>query len=151
MRRLLLAFVALTPSTALFAIPLTVLVIQESEKIADTIRAFNKECPAIRYDAQEQQWQKCREKRIAIAESLAGFIILANEELDILPENPCFPALLTNACQKENERISTAPFLLWHFSLGDKIENCSAQFLAVCWMVHVEFKVHHPSRHGRPI
>jgi hypothetical protein len=33
----------------------------------------------------------------------------------------------------------------------DKIENCSAQFLAVCWMVHVEFKVHHPSRHGRPI
>ena len=34
------------------------------------------------------------------------------------------------------------PFLLWHFSLGDKTENCSAQFLAVCWIVHVEFKVH---------
>ena len=34
------------------------------------------------------------------------------------------------------------PFLLSHFSLGDKIENCSAQFLAVCWIVHVEFKVH---------
>jgi hypothetical protein len=32
-----------------------------------------------------------------------------------------------NACQKENERISTMPFLLWHFSPGDKIENCSAQ------------------------
>jgi hypothetical protein len=28
------------------------------------------------------------------------------------------------------------PFLLWHFSLGDKSENCSAQFLAVCWIVH---------------
>src|SRR4030095_503030 len=44
--------------------------------------------------------------------------------------------------QKENERISTTPFLLWHFSPGDKIENCSAQFLAVSWIVHVELKVH---------
>ena len=34
------------------------------------------------------------------------------------------------------------PFLLSHFSPGDKIENCSAQFLAVCWIVHFEFKVH---------
>ena len=34
------------------------------------------------------------------------------------------------------------PFLLWHFSLGDKIGNCSVQFLAVCWIVRVEFKVH---------
>ena len=34
------------------------------------------------------------------------------------------------------------PFLLSHFSPGDKIENCSAQFLAVCWIVRVEFKVH---------
>ena len=49
---------------------------------------------------------------------------------------------LQNACQKENERFSIMPFLLSHFSLGDKIENCSAQFLAVCWIVHVEFKVH---------
>ena len=42
----------------------------------------------------------------------------------------------------ENKRISTKPFLLSHFSFGDKIENCPAQFLAVCWSVHVEFKVH---------
>ena len=34
------------------------------------------------------------------------------------------------------------PFLLWHFSPGDKIENCPAQFLAVCWIVRVEFKLH---------
>jgi hypothetical protein len=52
------------------------------------------------------------------------------------------PAATTNACQKGNERISTTPFLLSRFSPGDKIENCSAQFLAVCWIVHVEFKVH---------
>ena len=49
---------------------------------------------------------------------------------------------LQNACQKENERISTMPFLLWHFSLGDKTENRPAQFLAVCWIAHVDFKVH---------
>src|SRR4029453_10679304 len=36
----------------------------------------------------------------------------------------------------------TTPFLLSHFSPGDKIENCSAQFLTVCWIVHVEFKLH---------
>src|SRR4029434_2644832 len=36
----------------------------------------------------------------------------------------------------------TRPFLLWHFSPGHKIENCSAQFLAVCWIVHVDFKLH---------
>ena len=34
----------------------------------------------------------------------------------------------TERVQKENERISATPFLLWHFSPGDKIENCSAQF-----------------------
>src|SRR4029077_18617752 len=45
---------------------------------------------------------------------------------------------LQNACQKENEGISTRPFLLWHFFPGHKIENCSAQFLAVCWFVHFE-------------
>jgi hypothetical protein len=28
-------------------------------------------------------------------------------------------------------------FLLWHFSPGDKTENRSAQFLAVCWIVEV--------------
>src|SRR6478609_4594755 len=51
---------------------------------------------------------------------------------------------LPRACQKENERISTTPFLLWHFSPGDKIENCAAQFFAVCWIVRVEFKVQRP-------
>jgi hypothetical protein len=31
--------------------------------------------------------------------------------------------------------VLTMPFLLWHFSPGDKIENCSAQFLAVCSLI----------------
>ncbi len=38
-------------------------------------------------------------------------------------------------------------FLLWHFSPGDKIQNCPAQFLAVCWIVRVEFKFQR-LRHG---
>ena len=54
---------------------------------------------------------------------------------------PGQPRNSTERIQKEKERISTTPFLLWHFSPGDKIENCSAQFLAVCWIVRVEFKV----------
>jgi len=48
---------------------------------------------------------------------------------------------------KESERISTMPFLVRHFSPGDKIENCPAQFLAVCSIVRVEFKGHR-LRHG---
>ena len=51
-----------------------------------------------------------------------------------------------NGFRKKNERVSTMPFLLWHFSPGNKIENCSAQFLAVCWIVRVEFKVHRPQQ-----
>ena len=38
-------------------------------------------------------------------------------------------------------------FLLSHFSPSDKIKNCPAQFLAVSWIVHVEFKLHR-LRHG---
>ena len=52
------------------------------------------------------------------------------------------PRNSTERIQKENERILATPFLLWHFSPGNKVENCSAQFLAVCRIVRVEFKVH---------
>ncbi len=34
------------------------------------------------------------------------------------------------------------PFLLSHFSPGNKIQNCPAQFLAVCWIIHLEFEIH---------
>jgi hypothetical protein len=30
--------------------------------------------------------------------------------------------------------------LLSHFSPSDNTENCSAQFLSVCWIVHVELR-----------
>ena len=45
------------------------------------------------------------------------------------------------SAERSHER-ATMPFLLSHFSPGDKIEDCAAQFLAVCWIVRVEFKVH---------
>jgi len=49
----------------------------------------------------------------------------------------------TTKCLSERERENfNQPFLHWHFSPGDKIENCPAQFLAVRWIVRVEFKVH---------
>jgi hypothetical protein len=89
MKTKLLTFTfAATFSAGLFALPLTVLVMKESEKIADTIRAFSKECAAISDDPSTQQWKECREKRVTIAEALAQFVILADEELDFLPENP---------------------------------------------------------------
>jgi hypothetical protein len=47
---------------------------------------------------------------------------------------------------KRSHERATMRFLLSHFPTGDKIENCSAQFLAVCWIVRVEFKVHRPQQ-----
>ena len=44
-----------------------------------------------------------------------------------------YVAKLRLSAERSHER-ATMPFLLSHFSPGDKIENCSAQFLAVCWM-----------------
>jgi hypothetical protein len=43
---------------------------------------------------------------------------------------------------KENERMSTMPFLLSHLSPSDNTQNCPAQFLAVSWIIHVQFKLH---------
>jgi hypothetical protein len=89
MKTILLTFaLAATLSAGLFAIPLTVLVIKESEKIADTIRVFNKECARLGDTATEQQGKECHEKHAAIAEALSKFVILAHEELDFLPEDP---------------------------------------------------------------
>jgi len=70
------------------AIPLTVLVIKESEKIADSLRVFNKECAGRGDTATEQKGKECYEKHAAIAEALAKFVILAHQELDFLPEDP---------------------------------------------------------------
>jgi hypothetical protein len=79
---------AATIAAGLFAIPLYVLVIQESEKIADSIRMFNKECAGLGDTATEQQGRECYEKHGTIVQALAKFVILANQELDFLPENP---------------------------------------------------------------
>ena len=75
----------------------------ESEKIADTIRVFKKECGGLGDNAPEQQSEECEEKHDAIAEALAKFVILAHKELDFLPEDPAkFRAQL----QKQQSELS---------------------------------------------
>jgi hypothetical protein len=89
--------------------------------------------------------EKSRKARpTALLPEASGLVQLTSQKLSA---GNCTtrPPTSTERIQKENERISTTPFLLWHFSPGDKIENCAAQFLAVCWIVHVEFKVQRPS------
>ena len=39
--------------------------------------------------------------------------------------------------KKSQPTTEGSAFLLSHFSPGDKIENCAAQFLAVCWIDRV--------------
>src|SRR5215471_8345570 len=38
--------------------------------------------------------------------------------------------------------FQSTPFLLSPFTLSDKVEKCSAKFLAVCWFVRINFEVH---------
>ena len=59
--------IALTALTigSLFATPLFVLIMQESEKTADAIRAFNKQCAGVDYGADGKRENECRDKREA--------------------------------------------------------------------------------------
>lgn len=75
-------------AVSVYAIPLSVLIMEQSEEIADTIRAFNKKCAGLGNNATDKEESDCRKKHEAIAEALAKFIILAHEELDFLPKDP---------------------------------------------------------------
>ena len=58
--------------------------------------------------------------------------------------SPRSPAPRCRWPQNASERAGRVrgPFLPSLFSPGDKIEKCSAKFLAVCWIVRVHFKAH---------
>ena len=65
----------LVPS--LFALPLTVLIFQQSAKLRDKVAAWNKQCgnkPS--YD------DACMKKRYALSGELGKFVALVNDELD---------------------------------------------------------------------
>jgi hypothetical protein len=42
----------------------------------------------------------------------------------------------------QNEKVSIMPASLSPFTFSDKVEKCSAKFLAVCWFVRINFEVH---------
>jgi hypothetical protein len=69
-------------AAGLFAIPLSVLIVQESEKIADSIRAFNKECAGV--DDTSQRYTECFKKRGDIGRELSGFVMLVQQETNLL-------------------------------------------------------------------
>lgn len=88
MKKTLTWILFMCAAVSLSALPLSVLITEESEEIADTIRAFNKKCGGVGDSATEKQKSDCHKKHEAIAEALAKFVILAHEELDFLPEDP---------------------------------------------------------------
>jgi hypothetical protein len=69
-------------AAGLFAVPLSVLIVQESEKIADSIRAFNKECVGV--DDTSERYTECFKKRGDIGRELSGFVILVQQETNFL-------------------------------------------------------------------
>jgi hypothetical protein len=78
MKKLLLTFIsALTLISSLFALPLTVIIFQQSAKLADKVAAWNKQCgDKPSYD------DACMKKRYKISGELGQFVALVNDELD---------------------------------------------------------------------
>jgi hypothetical protein len=78
MKKLHLTFVmALILIPSLFALPLTVIIFQQSAKLADEVAAWNKQCgnkPS--YD------DACMKKRYKISGELGQFVALVNDELN---------------------------------------------------------------------
>jgi hypothetical protein len=70
-------FLALILIPSLFALPLTVLIFQQSAQLAKKVAAWNKQCgDKPSYD------DVCMKKRYALSGELGKFVALVNDELD---------------------------------------------------------------------
>ena len=98
--RILIAGALLACSGLLFAVPLSVLIVQESEEIADSIRAFNKECAGV--DDQSPKYTECFNKRNTIGGKLSGLVMLVQQELNFLGE----PAQERAQLQEQQDKLS---------------------------------------------
>jgi hypothetical protein len=77
MKKLLLtSILPLILSTSLLALALTVLIFQESEKLANEVAAWNKQC------GNKPDDEKCMQERRALSGELGQFVALVNDELD---------------------------------------------------------------------
>jgi hypothetical protein len=84
----------------LFAIPLSALVTKESEKIADSIRAFNKDCGGDTSFVD----QPCMDRRYKLSSDLGQFVALLNDELNFLNEPASTPPPGYEAQAAEDEK-----------------------------------------------
>jgi hypothetical protein len=80
--KLFLSFTCAVALSGVLAIPLSVLIVQESEKIADSIRTFNKECAGV--DDTSERYTECFKKRGDIGKELSGFVMLVQQEMNFL-------------------------------------------------------------------
>ena len=82
MKQLLLTFiVALTLITSLSAIPLTQLIMKESDRLTAKVEAWNKQCGGKpSYD------EDCMKKRYKLCGELGAFVALANDEVIALED-----------------------------------------------------------------
>jgi hypothetical protein len=96
----LVSLILLACGGLLFAVPLSVLIVQESEKIADSIRAFNKECAGV--DDESPKYTECFNKRSAIGGKLSGFVMDVQQELNFLGD----PAQERARLQEQQDKLS---------------------------------------------
>src|ERR1700757_4059787 len=78
MKKIILTFISgLTLISCLFALPLTVIIFQQSAKLANKVAVWNKQCgQKPSYD------DACMKKRYQISGELGKFVALVNDELD---------------------------------------------------------------------
>jgi hypothetical protein len=99
MRKRILVFAStLLFVSALFALPLTATIFQESAKLARRVADWNKQCGAkTEYD------EACDKKRHALCRDLGEFVALVNDELNFL-RGPISPDAPTGLIEEGKDR-----------------------------------------------
>ena len=78
MKKPLFAFVSvLALTSSLFALPLTVIIFQQSAKLAGKVAAWNKQC-----ESKPSYDDACMKKRYQISGEMGKFVAVVNDELD---------------------------------------------------------------------
>lgn len=133
MKKLLLTFIsALIVISSVFALPLTVIIFQQSAKLADKVAAWNKQCgDKPSYD------DACMKKRHQISGELGKFVALVNDELDFV-RGPVSADASEDFIKESNGRrkimeleVRNALYIIKCLGVPASEPQCSAESVAI--------------------
>jgi hypothetical protein len=124
-------FLALILIPSLFALPLTVLIFQQSAQLAKKVAAWNKQCgDKPSYD------DACMKKRYALSGELGKFVALVNDELDglrdISPDaSDDFVKEVTGRCKIMELEAGNALYITKCLGVPTSDPQCNAESAAI--------------------